>query len=305
MSSLSLIIIGGTGELGQKVVEAACSDKSTGWPGKIIATYFSSFPQKKHPRLVWQKLDCGDHKEMRSLIAQQNALGAVLYCAVPKHGGAAGKGGGPIRAGIVDDVVNCAEAVVMLGARFVVVSTDLVFDGHISPGELYTEKSPTCPPNPYGKYKEEMEDRLMGLSGKVVIARTSLILTMEEGNYGKGVQFIIDCLTGKHGEIELFTDELRNMSFADDLGLAMVELAKDDCRHNGLIHMASDETTNRWELAKLIAKKLGLEDKLGVHARNGLSTKSGLNRPLNCSLSTELRQSVLKTEIRGISERLS
>lgn len=303
--STSLIVIGGTGELGQQVLEAACSDLPTGWPGNVIATYLTSLPRKKHPRLVWQKLDCSDHKEVRSLIASQSSLGAVLYCAVPKHGGAAEKGGDSVRAGIVEDVVNCAESVVMLGARFVAVSTDIVFDGSLPPGQLYSEQSPPGPRNAYGRYKVEMENRLLSLSGKVIIARTSLILTVEENNYGKGVQFVIDCLTGKHGEIEMFSDELRSMSFSDDLGLAMLELSKEECKHNGLIHMVTDEVANRWELTKLLAKKLGMENMLGVHAKNGLSSESGLNRPINCGMSTELCRSVLKTKIRGITERLS
>lgn len=300
----TLIIIGATGELGKETLEAAIARDGTGWPGKIIATYNNSAPHKFHKRISWDKLDCADHKSVRELLAAQSRLGAVLYCAVPKHGGAAAKGSDSVRAGIVDDVVNCAEAVVMLGARFVAVSTDLVFDGKLPEGERYEEGAVTCPPNPYGKYKAEMERRLLGLSGKVVVARTSLILSMEGERYGKGVQFVVDCLEGKRGEIELFTDEWRNMSFADDLGKAMVELGREECRHTGLIHMVSDEVTNRWELANLLATKLGLEDKLGVMAKSGLSSQSGLNRPLNCALSTKVRQAVLKTQIRGISERL-
>lgn len=300
----TLIIIGATGELGEKTLDAAISEDGTGWPGKLIATYNNSAPPKFHERVSWLKLDCADHKSVRELLASQNRLGAVLYCAVPKHGGAGGIGGDSVRAGIVEDVVNCAEAAVMLDARFIAVSTDLVFDGKIPEGERYEESSLTCPPNPYGKYKVEMERRLLGLSGKVVVARSSLILSMEGGKFGKGVQFVVDCLEGKHGEIEMFTDEWRNMSFADDLGRAMVELAKEECGHTGLIHLVSDEVTNRWELAKLLAKKLGLEDKLGVYAKSGLSSQSGLNRPLNCALSAKVRQAVLKTEIRGISEHL-
>eukprot|EP00177_Eucheuma_denticulatum_P005734 GFKZ01010453.1.p1 GENE.GFKZ01010453.1~~GFKZ01010453.1.p1 ORF type:complete len:307 (-),score=42.05 GFKZ01010453.1:387-1307(-) len=302
----TLIIIGGTGELGRKTVEAAQSADETGWPGNIIATYHNSPPPHYHSRVTWMPLDCSDQKAVRSLIASQNALGAVIYCAVPKHGGAAGKGGDSVRVGIVDDVVNCAEACVMVGARFVAVSTDLVYDGRLPVGQRYCEGSLPAPINAYGRYKVEMEDRLGRLSGSVVIARTSLILTMDKGgDYGKGVRFVVDCLEGKHGEIEIFTDELRNMSFADELGLALVELAKKDCPlKGGVINLVSDEVTTRWELAKRVAAKLGMEDKLGGVVKSGLSAKSGLDRPLNCALSTELRSRVLKTNIRGLSERL-
>lgn len=300
----TLLIIGGTGELGRKVVAAAAASDGTGWSGEIIATYFSNFPAEVHaPRVTWRKLDCRSHKDVRQLVVELHSLGAVLYCAVPKHTGAAGKQNPQLRAGIVDDVVNAAEAAVMVAAKFVVVSTDLVFDGKNAVGNRYNEKSPTSPLSPYAEYKSIMEEQLMGLSSKVIIARTSLILTLEEGYVGKGVQFVLDCINGKRGEIELFTDEWRNMSFADDLGKAMIELSKPECKHTGLLHMVSDEVTSRWEIAQLLAKELGLEHLLGKHAKSGLSSKSGLNRPENCALSTDLRKSVLKTHIRGVSER--
>ncbi|KAI0562290.1 dTDP-4-dehydrorhamnose reductase [Gracilaria domingensis] len=301
----TLVIIGATGELGGKTILAACADDATGWPGDIVATYNNSPPVLGLSRVTWVKLDCSDHKAVRSLVVSLSELAAVVYCAVPKHGGAAGKGGALVRAGVVDDVVNCAEAVALIDAKFVMVSTDLVFDGSIPEGESYDEASKTCPPNPYGVYKQQMEQQLLALSGKIVVARTSLILTMDEPPYGKGIQFVVDCINGKKGEIELFTDEWRNMSFSDDLGRALVELAKPQCTHVGLIHMVSDEVTNRWELAKLLAKRLGLEDKLGKFAKSGLSAESGLNRPLNCALSTKLKNKVLTTHIDGISERLS
>lgn len=303
----SLLIIGGTGELGEQTVAAAKATDGTGWDGEVIATYRLSAP-KQTKGVTWVRLNCDDHKALRSFIANQDSIGAVIYCAVPKHGGASGKGGETVRTGIIDDVVNCAEASVMVGARFVAVSTDLVFDGNLPEGQSYDESSPTCPPNPYGKYKQEMERQLLTLGGNVVIARTSLILTVGDEkllhSHGKGIQFVVDCIKGKHGEIELFEDELRSMSFSDDLGKAFVELGKKECQHRGIIHLVSDEVTNRWELAKLLAKKLGMEEQLGKTAKSGLSKESGLNRPLNCGLNTKVKNSVLKTKIRGISERL-
>ena len=298
------MIIGGTGELGRKVVDAAISEEESGWSGNVIATYFSNAPHKFCPRIQWRKLDCSDHKSVRELVISNHDLACVLYCAVPRHRGANEKKNDRVQAGIVDDVMNAAEAVVMVGAKFVAVSTDLVFDGKIETGERYDEKSRTSPPNPYGVYKAMMEKRLMQLSGKIIIARTSLILTLDEGYVGKGMQFVLDCVNGKHGEIELFTDEWRNMSFSDDLGRAMVELGKPSCSHVGLIHMVSDEVTNRWELANLLVNRMGMQEKLGKFAKSGLSSESGLNRPLNCALSTELRKNVIKTPIRGITERL-
>lgn len=326
----TLVIIGATGELGSKTVQAAAAvNAPTAWRGPIVATYRTSTPPStaSPARVRWLALDAADHKEVRSLLLSVAAsVGTppptVLYCAVPKGANANAKSPDGLRPGIVDDVANCAEAVSMMGGRFVAVSTDLVFDGTLAPPALYDERSETRPVNAYGECKTEMERRLLALSGDVVIARTSLILTMDGGGdgdakeggegvrgemtFGKGVQFLVDCLRGRKGEIDIFSDELRSMSFADDLGLAMVELAQPDCPHRaGLIHMVSGETTNRWELSKLLARRLGLEAGLGVHAKSGLSSQSGLqNRPLNCGMSNAKWKTIMKTNIRGISERL-
>lgn len=298
----TIIIIGGTGELGYQTVLAAEATDGTGWSGNIIATYHNSAPKKGTTRTHWQPLDCSDHKAVRSMLASQTSLAAVLYCAVPKGANANAKTSDVLRSGIVDDVLNCAEAVCMIGARFVAVSTDLVFNGNIPTQERYTVDSQVSPMNAYGKYKAEMEKRLFGLNGKIIIARTSLILTVgDDVPYGKGAQFVVDCINGKHGQIELFTDETRSMSFADDLGRVMVELGKKDCPHSGVVHMVSEEATNRWELAKLLAKRMSCENLLGKDVSSGLSSQSSMKRPLNCALVP----STFNTRIQGISERLA
>lgn len=303
----TLLIIGATGELGIQTVLAAQSNLASAWSGKIIATHHNSPPPHFHTRVTWIPLDCSDHKAVRTTIASQSHLGAVIYCAVPKHGGANSKHSSSVRLGIVDDVVNCAEATVMVNARFIAVSTDLVFDGNLSNHKRYSEADQANPTNAYGKYKHEMEQALLKLSGNIIIARTSLILTMpdQQGKgMGKGIQFVVDCLQGKKGTIQLFEDELRCMSWSDDLGRALIELAKPDCNFTGLIHLVSDQVTNRWQLAKALAKKLRLEHQLGVYAKNGLSKESGMNRPLNCALSTVNRRNVLKTKFDGVLDRL-
>lgn len=303
----ALLVVGAMGELGSHTVAAAVE----AWNGPVIAVCHSSSPKASMANAsgaTWVHLDCSDHKAVRTYFAAAQRISAVIYCAVPKHRGANETGADSVRAGIVDDVVACAEAAAMIGARFVAVSTDLVHDGLKPAGERYSESDPPTPTNAYGRFKVDMERELANISSAIVIARSSLILTLGDGAdvpHGKGIRFVVEAIEGRHGEIEIFEDELRNMSFGDDLGRALVELASPSCAHRGIINLVSDETTNRWELAKLLAKKLGKEDLLGVHAKSGLSKDSGMNRPLNCALSSDLAKKVLNTKIRGISERLA
>lgn len=73
-----------------------------------------------------------------------------------------------------------AEAVLERGGTVVLVSTDLVFDGERG---LYSEDDPVHPIMDYGAAKAEMERRALalprGAGGRVVIVRTSLILTLD------------------------------------------------------------------------------------------------------------------------------
>lgn len=66
--------------------------------------------------------------------------------------------------------------------------------------------------------------------------------------------------------------------------------------------LSHTQVTNRYELARLLAKDLNLDMS---KVKSGLSSESGLNRPQNLSLDTTLIKNTLQTTVlRGISERL-
>src|SRR5438132_7090004 len=65
---------------------------------------------------------------------------------------------------------NLLAAAVAVGARFVLISTDLVFDGRRG---WYREDEPPNPTLPYGAWKAELERDVAAAGG--VVARTSLV----------------------------------------------------------------------------------------------------------------------------------
>jgi dTDP-4-dehydrorhamnose reductase len=314
---MNLLVMGGCGELGFEVVLAAHRSNAV---AKCIATYNRTAPTEAESKATqgveWVSLDCSDHAAACRVLEESSAS-AVIYCAIPKHGGASGKGGASVGSGIVADVVNLASAK-RPDVRFVALSTDLVFDGSRSADERYSESDTVSPTNFYARAKADMESQLL-LLPNVCVARTSLILTLGsdwDGSsvrkaHGKGVQFVLDALDGilpgQTGAIQMFTDELRCMSFSDDLAAALLELAKPSCEHQGIVHLASDEVTTRYELACRLASYFSKSDFIGKTVCAGLSSESGLYRPLNCALNTALLQSLLagsNVHIRGLSERL-
>ncbi|GJQ08329.1 hypothetical protein GpartN1_g120.t1 [Galdieria partita] len=294
-----LLIVGATGELGSATIQA--TSHSPFWKDKkIYATYFRHVPTSTHPLYPlaeWNFLDLCDHEKVRRFLLEISPT-SVICCSVPTHQGASSQSSDFLRQGIVENVVALAEASKLIGARFIAISTDQVFDGNLKTGR-YKEDDPVHPTNPYASYKAEMEEQLLSLGGDILICRTSLILTLNPP--GKAIRFILDALEPE-SEIELFTDELRNMSFSEDLGSALCEVSVPQHPARGLLHLCSDEPVSRYDLALKLVPYFGKDEK---NIKTAKSAASKQFRPLNLSLDNSKAKSLLQTEIRGISKRLA
>jgi dTDP-4-dehydrorhamnose reductase len=278
-----LLVIGASGELGQQVVGAAQE-----W--KTHASYLS----RRRPIAdeVWHQLDITDRRAVTDLITRLRPQ-AVIHTAISDRDRAKFSSQADFQAAIVDGGRHVAEAAAEVGARCVVLSTDLVFDGERG---NYSEGDPTNPIMPYGQAKADMETLLLGLESDLAIVRTSLILTLEP--MGKHVRWIVDGL--RQGERrDFFTDELRCPIWSDELALALLELAELDYR--GLLHVAGPEIMHRYALGMALVGYFDLDDSLVVPA---LSAESGLNRPLDCTLDCRRAYSLLRSPIHGVSARI-
>lgn len=276
MPDRRLLVIGGSGELGRQLVLAA--DR---WD--VHATYLTRLPEVSEG--TWHRLDISDAGAVHNLVRRLRP-NAIIHTAVGAHNPA------DLQAIIVDGGKHVAEAAAQVGARCIVLSTDLVFDG--TQGG-YTEEDPPNPIMPYGQAKAEMERTLLVMEADLAIVRTSLIITLEP--MGKHVDWIVNAL--RRGEPrDLFTDELRCPIWNDELAAALLELATID--YQGLIHIAGPEVTHRYALGMKLANYYGLDTSLITPA---LSANSGLNRPLDCTLNCDLAYRLLKTAIHGVSAR--
>jgi dTDP-4-dehydrorhamnose reductase len=281
---LRLLVIGGSGELGQQVLLAAAGT----W--EVHATFL------RRPRPLgdesWHQLDIIDlhavHRLMRELCPN-----AVIHAALSDRDRASFSSDEVFHMAIVDGGRYVAEAAAAVGARCIVLSTDLVFDGRRG---NYTEDDPPYPIIGYGQAKADMERALLALGTDLAIVRTSLILTLEP--MGKHVAWIVDApQRGEHRD--LFTDELRCPIWSDQLAAALLELATHDYR--GLLHVAGPEVSHRYALGLALADYFGLDPSFITPA---LSAESGLNRPLDCTLDCNRAYRLLKTPIHGVSARI-
>ena len=187
---------------------------------------------------------------------------------------------------------HVAEAAAGVGARLVLVSSDVVFGGSHRP---YDESAVPDPVSAYGAAKVAAETAALASGPDVVVARTSLIL-------GDG--------TSKHEELfrrlaagaggVLFEDERRCPVHVGDLAAALVELAGNDLR--GILHVGGADPTSRLELGRLVARRDGLDPR---SLRGGLRADLAEPGPVDVRLDSTLAATLLTTRLRGAREFLA
>jgi dTDP-4-dehydrorhamnose reductase len=188
---------------------------------------------------------------------------------------------------------HVAQAAATVGARLVHVSSDLVLDGEHAP---YDESAEPAPVHPYGRAKAEAEMIVRREMPTAAIVRTSLICRLDPLDPASA--WLVDSLRQPR-PITLFTDELRNPVWLEDLAAALLELSQSG--YAGRINVAGPQALSRYELGTRLSACFGL-DPSGIIA--GLSRDSGQVRPRDCRLDTSLAQRLLSTRLRGFDQGL-
>lgn len=187
---------------------------------------------------------------------------------------------------------HVARAAADVGARLVLVSSDVVFSGRPVP---YDESAATDPVSAYGAAKVEAEHAALASGSDVVVARTSLILGDGES---KHEELIHSLALG--GDGALFEDEQRCPVHVDDLATALIELATNDV--HGLLHLGGADAMSRLELGQLVARRDGLDPRVLRAGRRADLPDPG---PIDVRLDSTLAASLLAARLRGASEFLA
>jgi dTDP-4-dehydrorhamnose reductase len=187
---------------------------------------------------------------------------------------------------------HLASAAASVGARVVLVSSDVVFGGSDRP---YPESAPTDPVSPYGEAKVAAEAAVLTTCPGAVVARTSLILG---DGASKHERLFHSLALGADGA--LFEDERRCPVHVGDLAAALVELAGNDfC---GTIHLGGADATSRLELGRLVALRDGLDAGALRAGRRADLPDPG---PVDVRLDSSLASTLLATRLRGAREFLA
>jgi dTDP-4-dehydrorhamnose reductase len=152
-----------------------------------------------------------------------------------------------------DSVEAMARACKTIGAKFMTLSTDYVFDGKKPEG--YTEDDAAHPLNKYGESKLAGERRALAANPKTFVVRTQSLFGVT-GPRGKGLNFVDLMIKLSKEKPELKVDQCR-MAPTSTMSLAenMLALLRSD--QYGLYHMSCDGATTWAEFAKRILERTG------------------------------------------------
>ena len=203
---------------------------------------------------------------------------AIFFCAYDKSNPAI----------TVDAAVAAARAAVAEGARFVLFSSDMVFDGRAG---AYTEQSPTAPLSPYGRMKADAEALVRAEHAGAVVIRTSLLV----GESGIMLRPSFECEGFMRGQsVTLYRDEWRSPTHVDDVARASWELCALEL--SGVFHVAGPERLTRLELGRLLCDLFRFDPALIREADRPAS------RPRDTSLDSRRCASLLGWAPRALSD---
>ncbi|MGG4034643.1 dTDP-4-dehydrorhamnose reductase [Paenibacillus cisolokensis] len=146
---------------------------------------------------------------------------------------------------------NMAVASEEIGAKFVYISTDYVFDGKSR--IPYNEYDQTNPQTVYGKSKLAGEQLTQTLHSRYFIVRTSWVF----GKYGNNFVKTMLNLAKERKSLKVVRDQIGSPTYTFDLARFLLELVKTD--YFGIYHVSNAGSCSWYEFANAIFEDSGID----------------------------------------------
>lgn len=136
-----------------------------------------------------------------------------------------------------------------IGAKFIHISTDFVFDGNNS--RPYLESDSKNPISVYGKTKSEGEDLVLEANSDATIIRTSWVFS----KYGKNFFNTIARLAKEREMLSVIDDQIGSPTWAGDLARVSFHAALSE--KSGIFHFSNEGVASWYDFAYEIVRALG------------------------------------------------
>ena len=182
-----------------------------------------------------------------------------------------------------------------IGARFIQISTDAVFDGGRG---MYTEMDT---PNPFSQYGETklLGEQAASSETSALILRTNFFGWSPSGT-SSILEFFVNALEGNH-HVKGFTDFTVSTTYVESLLDAIWAL--NSRKAEGVFHIASKDPMSKYDFGIEIAKVFSLDAQLIEAVSETIEPRAGVNKR-NISLDSTKYENftglVLPTQLAGI-----
>ncbi|WP_337862759.1 dTDP-4-dehydrorhamnose reductase [Nitrososphaera sp.] len=299
MEKKKMLVLGASGLTGYKVMQLAKSRFDVQGTYNARSTSYD----------LLLKLDLSKPDELNKLmhevkpdvVVNTTALHNVDYC--ESHPEEAYH----INAAMVKEM---AEHCDNIGARFVHISTDFVFDGR--KGAPYTESDPPNPESVYAKSKLEGETFARTCQSWCVI-RTSVVYGWtpletqgSTSSSGKPMNFALWALSklARAEELKIVRDQFTSPTLADVLAAVIVKVAGTAVGKNELYHVAGTSCTSRYEFTRKLASMMGYRADAVQPVESKLFAQVAKRPALSC-LDCSKVQSALGYRLLNVDESLA
>ncbi len=286
---MKFLVVGAAGQVGRNLVR-----RSLNRGDEVVGAYNARPPSV--PGLLEEQLDKTNELRCHEVVLRHRpdvvidtgALHNVDFCEThPEDANRVNR----------DGTRYLAESAQEVGAKFVFVSTDFVFDGTGNPP--YHESDPPHPQSVYAESKLAGERATLGVSPNNLVVRPSVIYSWidtrqrKESSSGKGMNFgtwvVEEVAAGR--PVRIINDQIASPTLADDLAGAILALI--DNRAEGTFHAAGRTPVTRYDFTVRLIEWLSLDAALvRPIATQELAQKA--QRPTNSSLSSEQLEKVTK-----------
>lgn len=153
------------------------------------------------------------------------------------------------------------EAASTVAAKFVHISTEMVFNGENKSG--YTEESETEPINSYGTSKAAGEQHVINYEYGYLVRTSWLYGKSPQRGKPRGLNFVDNLikLAGEKDEIKVVNDQFGKLTSTKDLSIAIKQLITKPYSP-GIYHLVNEGVATWYDVAKEIWRLKNIETKL-------------------------------------------
>lgn len=283
---MKILVLGGSGLIGKSILKKGCKEF------EMIGTFDNSKINIDGVKSIqihlfedFEKLQEFIISEKPEIIINSLSISNVEFCELNQNLA------NVINFQLTEKICTISSKI---NSRFILISTDYVFDGTVG---NYTEKDEPNPVNYYGYTKLLAEKSTLKNQNNLVI-RTTIVYDWDPKV--RFLNFVYNNLK-EEKPFYAYNDTFSCPTLLADLTDAILKISLS--RNSGIFHAVGSSCVTRFEFARLIAKKFGFNENL-INPQSIIDAKLKAKHPLTTCLNNSKMMKMLDINFKTIEEGL-